>query len=181
MIPTAMGQTPADRDGQAESEDGPRQLQSMRAVLQESMADHISDDMVRLTQVDSEIRIQLSDRVLFASGSTTLHPIAYQLINDLADVLRNIQVQVMIEGHADGTGDWKANWHVSSQRALAVLIALQERGGVEGKNLQSNARGQFMPSAPESGASDWNRRVEIVIKTRDTSAYEAIEILQGGW
>ena len=102
------------------------------------------------------------------------------MVSDIARALEGQRVKVEVEGHADGTGGMGQNWSVSAERALAVVIAMQERGTIEGKYLQANAMGQFRPSNLERGSSDWNRRVEIVIRSRESGAHEAIEKLEGG-
>ena len=39
--------------------------------------------------------------------------------------------------------------------------------------------GQYHPANLEGGSSEWNRRVEIVIRTREGAAYEALQTFEG--
>ena len=160
---------------------GERDFDQLKMKLSVAMAEHRSDDLIKLSEEQTEIRITLSDRILFAPGSTQLHPVAYKAISDVSSALEGHDVQVEIEGHADGTGSISKNWNVSAQRALVVLTAMQERGTLDGDNLRATAMGQFYPVNLETGASEWNRRVEIVIRSQVGATHDAIEQLEGGW
>ncbi len=160
--------------------DGERDVDQMRSEMSVSLAEHLSDDRIKMTQDLTEVRIKLGDRVLFAPGSAELHPAAYRLIADLARGLKGKKVDVFIEGHSDSTGSVEDNWAMSSERALAVLIALQERGDLDGRFMQARAMGQYHPADTKTGSVDWNRRVEIVIRARDNSAHEAYLDIEGG-
>jgi chemotaxis protein MotB len=164
-----------EADSQAEAD-----FHNLRAQLDVALSAQLSNDLIKLTQEQTEIRITLSDRILFAPGSAELHPVAYRMVSDVARALAGQRVSVQVEGHSDGTGGTSENWQVSAQRALAVVVAMQERGTIDGKYLQATAMGQYHPSDLERGSSDWNRRVEIVIRAREGAAHEAIEQLEGG-
>ncbi len=151
------------------------------AKMREAMKEHISDDLVRMTQNEEEIRVRLDDRVLFKPGSTELHPGAYGLLTDIAEALREEEgVIIRVEGHTDFTGSESQNWIVSSQRAIAVVEALRERGPIAGERLEADAMGQFRPATTFGERPDWNRRIELVLKSDDYQAVGAIEELTGG-
>ena len=150
------------------------------AKLREAMKEHISDDLVRMTSNEEELRIRLDDRVLFKPGSTELHPAAYALLTDIAVALVGEEVTIRIEGHTDATGDELSNWKVSSLRAIAVVEALRERGPIPGERLEADAMGQFRPASTFGENPSWNRRVEFVLKSDQYAAVGAIEQLNGG-
>lgn len=150
------------------------------AKLREAMKEHISDDLVRMSTDEHEIRFRLDDRVLFKPGSTELHPASYAMLTDIALALKDEEVTIRVEGHTDATGDELGNWRVSSLRAIAVVEALRERGPIPGERLEADAMGQFRPASTFGENPSWNRRIEFVLKSDHYAAVGAIEQLNGG-
>jgi len=158
-------------------------LQPIMSKLREITSKHVSNDLVKMTRQRTEIRVKLDSNVLFAAGSTNLHPAAYSLLSDVAEVLGKHPVEIVVEGHTDNTGSADRNWGVSSMRSVAVVNVLQERGGIDGASLEARGYGQFRPAEPGIENSPWNRRVELVIRTTNAVAYDAIyevEAITGG-
>lgn len=149
------------------------------ARLREALAKHVSDQLVRMVSNEKELRIRLDDRVLFKPGSTELHPAAYALVSDVALVLKDEDVHIRVEGHTDATGDEWQNWEISAQRSMSVVKALRERGPIPGERLEADAFGQFQPASTIGEAPQWNRRVELVLKSDTPGAVGAVEALQG--
>lgn len=150
------------------------------ARLRQAFEKHISDDLIRMVSNEQEIRVRLDDRVLFEPGSTDLHPAAYALISDVASIAAEHEVEVRVEGHTDSSGSELENWRVSSERALAVVTAMRERGPVPGDRLEADAYGEFRPASTFGEDARWNRRVELVLKSEDSATVGAIETLHHG-
>ncbi|HHO50138.1 MAG TPA: hypothetical protein ENK18_04510 [Deltaproteobacteria bacterium] len=148
-------------------------IQPVIAKLRQAMAKHISDDFVRMVQHEQELRLRIDGGVFFQPGSSRLHPAAYALLTDLAQTLASEPVNLRVEGFADGSGSEEANWSLSSDRAVAVVMALREKGPIEGHRLEAVAHGAFHPSARNGESADWSRRVEIVLWTDDLAGARA--------
>ena len=179
---TLLGVTPQELNQPSELQPLD-ELQPIMSQLRESLSRHVSDDMVRMTRTQTEVRVQLSDRVLFAPGSEELHPAAYALLSGLGETLARHPVQIRVEGHTDATGDAHTNWRLSSLRAVSVVSAMQESGGIDGRQLEANGYGSYRPASPDGGDTTWDRRVELVIQSTSPLAYDAIykvEQLTGG-
>lgn len=159
--------------------EGISDMDKVGSKLSEAMSNHLSDDLIKMSQTPTEIRIKIPGRILFAPGSAILHPAALQLLTDIAHALRDKKISLEVEGHTDGTGGAEENWLVSAERAIAVLTELQVRGGLEGRYLKGVAMGEYHPANLEGGDSEWNRRVEIVVRTREGTAYEALQTFEG--
>ncbi len=142
--------------------------------LQEDLARHVSDDLVKMTRTRTEVRVALSDRVLFQPGSAKLHPAAFSLLTDVARAVKDYPVHIIVEGHTDETGNSEGNWELSSLRAVAVVQAMQTRGPIDGKNMEATGFGQFRPSNASAEDPTWDRRVELVIQSEDPAAYDAL-------
>jgi chemotaxis protein MotB len=179
---TLMGVTPEEMNQPSEIEPLD-ELQPIMAQLRESLNRHVSDDFVRMTRTQTEIRVQLSDQVLFEPGRAELHPAAYSLLGGIAEALSGQPVNINVEGHTDATGDVKGNWELSAMRAVAVVSFMQDRGGIDGRKLEARGYGAFRPASPGGGDATWDRRVELVIQSKSPLAYDAIykvEQMTGG-
>ena len=146
--------------------------------MQQAMSKHVSDDFIRITTMERELRIRLPEKVFFQPGSAVVHPGAYALLADVGKIIAEDELSVRVEGYADGTGSEQANWELSGDRALAVVMALREKGPVPGKSLESVAMGAFTPGVDIGEEADWNRRVELVVHTRDASGAAGSRLLQ---
>mgnify|MGYP005636897799 CR=1 FL=1 len=144
--------------------------------LREILSKKISDDLVKMTKTRTEVRVMLDPRILFAPGATELHPSSYGLIADLAMAVKDKEVNLFVEGHTDGTGDSTRNWEISALRAVSVVEALEERG-VSGEKMQARGLGQFAPADIVDGNSSWNRRVELIVQSDNSSGYDVVQSL----
>ncbi len=164
----------------AEDPESNDDVQPITAKLREALAERLSDDLVRMTQNRTEIRIQLDENVLFGPNETRIHPSAYALIGDLADAVAEEPVNIIAEGHTDATGTQRENWGLSVERAVAVVVALQNQGPIAGERLEARGYSHYRPAdTTRYDSSDWNRRVEIVIQSDQRNAYSALEAVDG--
>jgi chemotaxis protein MotB len=143
--------------------------------LRQAMENHISEDLIRMVQNEQEVRLRLDDRVFFRPGATSLHPTAYALIADIADILSEQEGHIRVEGHTDATGDERANWVLASARALSVVEAFREKGPIAGSRLESSSHAHFQPASTFGEDATWNRRVEIIIVSDDVNTSRAAE------
>lgn len=109
--------------------------------------------------------ITLSGEVLFASGESTLLPIAQQRLDQVAQALRDQGVRrLVVEGHTDSRGNPSDNQQLSLARANAVRNHLITRG-LDGSMIEAVGMGSSRPlgdNATAEGRAN-NRRVEIVV------------------
>lgn len=151
--------------------------------LRESLADHLSNDRIKMTETVTEIRIKIDERLLFGVGETSIHPTAYGLLKDIAIILSNEPVTIIAEGYTDAQGEPGQNWELSALRAVAVVKALQDLGSIEGEKLQASGFGSYHPSDTDPNNSSWNRRVELVIHSDQYSGIgtlDKISNIEGG-
>ncbi len=164
----------------AEEPQAHTEIQPVMAKLRESLAEHLSDDLIRMTQTRTEVRMQLDEKVLFGPNETRIHPSAYALIGDLAAAVADEPVNIIAEGHTDATGTQEENWQLSVERAVSVVVALQDQGPIAGDRLEARGYSHYRPADTiEDDSSDWNRRVEIVLQSDQRSAYSALEAVKG--
>lgn len=103
--------------------------------------------------------------VLFDLGSTELNADAMDVVEIIRTDLHNIdEYEIVLNGHADGSGNQEANMELSLKRAKRVERALVE-SGFPPEVISLYAFGETDPKDASSGraARKANRRVEVVI------------------
>ena len=109
-----------------------------------------------------------SDRVLFSFDSYDLDDTARATLDaQAAWLIRNSQVRVTIEGHADERGTREYNLALGERRALAVRDYLVSRGVSAGR-MNTISYGKERPAVEGSDESAWaqNRRAVTVVPDR---------------
>ncbi len=118
---------------------------------------------------DDSILVNFQSQLLFDSGSSSLHPGAYDRLRSLARTLNNYpKSQVIIKGHTDSEGSESFNQQLSEQRADRVRNFIISEG-VAPSRITSLGSGESLPvatNATRDGRSQ-NRRVEIEIRPDD--------------
>ncbi len=111
------------------------------------------------------------DQILFESGSATLKPKAFPLLDKLAEFLRGSNYMVFIDGHTDNvkprpTSPYPTNMDLSIARAMAVLNYFIDKGKVPPSKLAIGGYGDLLPIADNSTPQGraLNRRVELIFK-----------------
>ncbi|MFI5152294.1 MAG: OmpA family protein [Chitinophagales bacterium] len=132
---------------------------------------NMADSDVNIKIDKGVIFIDISDRMLFKSGSFTVTKGAKEVLGKVSQVLKNQpDVEFMVEGHTDnkkyrsreGLID---NWDLSVKRATSVVRILQEKYGLPPAKITAAGRSEFVPvssnDTKEGRAA--NRRTRIII------------------
>ncbi|MAT89505.1 MAG: cell envelope biogenesis protein OmpA [Flavobacteriaceae bacterium] len=134
------------------------------------VADGEEDD-INIDIDDTVVMINISDKLLFNSGSYRVNPKANDLLGRLAEIINSEPaLEVMIEGHTDArtvkNGAYiKDNWELSVERSTAVIRTLQDKFNVAPEKLIAAGRSSYNPVADNETADgrSKNRRTRIVI------------------
>ena len=116
------------------------------------------------------VMISVADNLLFKTGSYKINPKAYDLLQNLADVINSEpSMDVMIEGHTDSrsinTATLKDNWDLSVKRSTAIVRLLQNKYNVDPSRLIASGRSSYKPlteNETKEGRAR-NRRTNIII------------------
>ncbi|AKJ95005.1 flagellar motor protein MotD [Thioalkalivibrio versutus] len=136
--------------------------------IEQAMAQWIEDGDLRVTREAYWLEIEITSRLLFASGAATLNPQAEGLLQEVGGILAPRVSRVHVEGHTDNvpiqTAIYPSNWELSSGRAAAVVSVFEEVG-VDPENLVALGYGEHRPTASNDTAEGRaeNRRVSIVV------------------
>ena len=134
------------------------------------------DNLVKVTQQESEILIELSADVLFDFDKSTLKKSAVASLKKVATRIKEDAIgDVRVEGHTDSKGSNEYNQTLSEKRAISVRDWLISNGGLSNVQFVTKGLGELKPvvsNTKEDGGDDpigrqRNRRVEIIIKTGD--------------
>jgi chemotaxis protein MotB len=133
-------------------------------------------DIKKYTSADADVKlnkgfvfVEISDKILFKSGSKGLSKKSNQVLATIAGLLQaQSDLSFMIEGHTDNKlfkGDKNDNWNLSVNRATAVARILQTKYKINPKRIIAAGRSEFIPvddNKTKAGRLN-NRRIRIVI------------------
>ena len=139
-------------------------LRKVYTDLKEKLKNLIQTGKLRMQMIDGLLVLQLPEKILFASGSSTLKGEGQKTIAGVADILKGMQYRWQVSGHTDSVGKAWSNWQLSTRRALAVLRVMLG-AGMAPAQLSIAGYGQFQPSASNDTSENrsLNRRTEIVL------------------
>lgn len=148
------------------------------AKIQSTYDDLVSDleSEVKAGQIEIErlregLRLNVSDEVLFASGSAELDDRGRAVLVKVAGQLTSLGDTIQVRGHTDDrpirgalTQRFPTNWELAAARAARVVRLLEEKG-VASTRLAAVSLGPNAPVAPNDSAANRarNRRIEILL------------------
>ncbi|MFN4086303.1 MAG: OmpA family protein [Spirosomataceae bacterium] len=150
---------------------------NLKGVLAEGIADQDVDIKVDKTVVF----VNLSDRMLYNSGSYRVTPKAKAVLGKIAQIIKSRpDLDVMIEGYTDNvsinTDCIDDNWDLSVKRATSVVRILQKDHGVDPNKLIAAGRGEFntLASNDTKEGRQQNRRTRIILMPRLNQFYDLL-------
>src|SRR5258706_358148 len=125
-------------------------------------------DELKIEVRNGKLYVSMSDKLLFPSGSDVVNQRGKEAISMLAAVLKNSDLEVMVEGHTDPvpihTSRNPDNWDLSVHRATSVTRIFIDNG-IPAERIIASGRGPYHPLAENESAEgrQTNRRTEIVL------------------
>jgi len=152
-------------------------VQSLKGVL-----GNLDDEDINISVEKGVVYVNISDKLLFSSGSTTVSARAKEVLGKVATVVKNKpDFEFMVEGHTDTvpihTAKMSDNWDLSVLRATSVVRILQNDFGVSPSRMTAAGRSQYIPVASNDTRDGRakNRRTRIVILPKLDQFYSMIE------
>ena len=133
---------------------------------------------VELELQERGLIVRFAEQVFFDLGQATLKPNALEILDSLADQLRDLPNPLRVEGHTDDwpirTSTFPSNWELSVHRATNVVRYLIEEEGFDPQMLSVAGYSEYRPIRPNDTAQNraLNRRVDIVILNIDMWNFE---------
>ncbi|HLU51769.1 MAG TPA: OmpA family protein [Flavobacteriaceae bacterium] len=142
----------------------------------------MDDTDIEISVEKGVVFVNISDKLLFASGSYNITTRAKEVLGKVAAVVNNKpDFEFLVEGHTDNVpisrSGIKDNWDLSVLRATSVVRMLQDEFGVDPARMTAGGRGEYVPIANNSTAEGKakNRRTRIVVLPKLDQFYEMIE------
>ncbi len=131
---------------------------------------------------DGKVYVSMSDKLLFATGSTKVNAGGHKALDQLVSVLKkNQEVGVTVEGHTDdvevlpGTKKIADNWDLSVLRATEITRLLSQKG-LSPDRITPAGRAYYQPAdtGRSAAAKSKNRRTEIILTPDLTEVYKIL-------
>lgn len=143
---------------------------------------NLDDQDINIKVDKGVVYIDISDKLLFKSGSYDITERAREVLGKVALVLKNQpDIEFMVEGHTDNVAYKKPvlndNWDLSVKRATTVVRLLQTQYGLDPAKMAASGRGEYKPLADNSTAEGRaaNRRTRIVILPQLDQFFKLLE------
>lgn len=169
MRATIAKMDPKDLEGAETLEDSINLAVSYN--LKNSISEGAEEDDIDINVDKTVVMINVSDKLLFGSGSYRVSSKAQPLLKKLAEVINSEPaMEVMIEGHTDNRtmvkdSYLKDNWDLSVRRATSIVRLLQDKYDVDPAKLIAAGRSSYQPLVENTSKENMakNRRTRIVI------------------
>jgi chemotaxis protein MotB len=144
-------------------------LAELQTELETALASEIKRKEIAMRREPDGLVISLREVGFFESGSAQMKSSSQAAFDRIADMLRQRDYRLRIEGHTDNapihTAQFPSNWELSTARATEIVRLLIVRDGFSPDRLSAAGFAEYHPVAPNSTAADrgMNRRVDIVV------------------
>ena len=156
----------------AEFESRGEEVGRLRETYEGLVADlegEVATGQIEIQQLREGLRLNLSQEVLFSSGSAEVNAGGRVVLTKVAERVRGLPHEVEVQGHTDDvpihSERYPTNWELAGARASRVVRFLEEQG-VAPDRLCAISHGEYAPVAPndsDAGRAK-NRRIEITLK-----------------
>ena len=138
-------------------------------ALNTALREEVDKNQVEIKIINGEIVIRIQESESFRSGSASLRPTIYPILDRIIESVENTSGRLVVGGHTDNipisTSAYPSNWVLSSARAANVVHHLATSSQFGAKQAEIRAYADTRPlvpnDTPENRAA--NRRVEVIV------------------
>jgi chemotaxis protein MotB len=155
-----------------EHEEENRKLQATYDGLVKSLQKELKAGQIEVTQLRDGLRVNVSQDILFDSGSAALDKNGTAVLSRVATELKKSSHQILVIGHSDNkpirptlAKQYPSNWELAGARASSV-VRLFANVGLKSKRMLAVSVADSQPVASnktEEGRAK-NRRIEIRLR-----------------
>ena len=150
--------------------------------LKGALANGIADEDVNVQVDKTAVFINLSDKMLYYSGSSNLTKRAKEVLGKVAQIIQDRpDLEVMVEGNTDNVpisiDAVQDNWDLSVKRATAVVRVLVDEFDVDPARIIAAGRSEYNPVASNDDAEgrSMNRRTRMIILPKLGQFYDLLD------
>src|SRR4029077_2837706 len=146
-------------------------LREAQQAIQKALNREIQKHAVTMAMRREGLVVSLKEMGFFESGSATVRPDSLDAISRLAEVLKQRQENLRIEGHTDNipihNSRFASNVELSTTRPTKMIRLLITQFGLPASHLSAAGYGEFHPVSSNDTAAGraQKRRLDIVILT----------------
>jgi chemotaxis protein MotB len=147
-----------------------------------SAVGNLDDKDINIKVEKGVVYVDISDKLLFTSGSYDVTDRAREVLGKVAKVvLAQPDIEFMVEGNTDNApfkrGVLQDNWDLSVMRATSVVRILQDQYHVPSAHMTAAGRGSFQPVASNDSKEGMaaNRRTRIIILPQLDQFFKLLE------
>ena len=165
------------------------ELQSTYEGLVSDLEAEVTSGQIRIEQLAEGISLDVSQDILFSSGSASLNAEGREVLQRVAARIGELPYEVVVGGHSDDVpvskrlaSRYPSNWELAGARASSVVRLLLD-AGIPGERLTAASHGPFRPVAENDSADgrSLNRRIELRLRPLPQADAEALaEQARGG-
>jgi chemotaxis protein MotB len=145
-------------------------MENQASELEKQLDEEIKKGDIRLKKFHNRLVINIDDRISFDSGYANLKKEVLPSLMKIRKILAQYpDYNIIVEGHTDNvpmrSKRFRDNWHLSTERALAVLDFLLQDKELNPLRFSAAGYGEYRPLVPNDTAENraLNRRVDIVV------------------
>jgi chemotaxis protein MotB len=148
------------------------EFQTTYDALIGDLEEELAAGEVRIEQLRDGLQMEVSQDILFPSGSAALSPAGTAVLQKMAERLVTLPYVISVEGHTDSipirgrlAKRYPTNWELAGSRAARV-VRLFVDAGVDAAKLTAVSHASYHPVADEDteeGRAS-NRRIEIRLR-----------------
>lgn len=149
--------------------------------LTKVLANGIDDQDVEIKVDKTVVMVNLSDKMLFTSGSAKISTKANAILEKIAQIVKSRpELEVMVEGYTDNvainTECITDNWDLSVKRATSVVRVMQQNFNIDPNKLIAAGRGEFNALTANSTNEEraTNRRTRIILMPKLEQFYDLL-------
>lgn len=141
----------------------------------------IEDQDVEIKVDKTVVMINISDKMLFSTGSAKISPKANAILEKIAQIIKSRpELEVMVEGYTDNvaisTECVTDNWDLSAKRATSVVRVMQQNFMIDPNKLIAAGRGEYnaLTSNNTAEGRTTNRRTRIILMPKLDQFYDLL-------
>jgi len=132
--------------------------------LVEDLEAEVASGQIEIEQLREGLRLNLSQSILFPSGSASLNRQGQSVLQTVAARLEELPNDIEVQGHTDNVAlkGPRTNWELAAERS-AQVVRLFANFGIDPRRLTVVSFGENAPIAPNDTPEGRakNRRIEI--------------------
>ena len=169
-LPVSKGETIIQLDG-FPPRGAPRETEQYISRVFDKKLDSADKEKIQQLRHDAiGVRIALASAQFFLPGGVKIRTTALKSLDKIAEVLKETDKKIIIEGHTDNipVADnplYESNWELASLRATSIVRYLVKYHAIDPKRISATSYADTRPLKSNDSAEgrSQNRRIEIYI------------------